>query len=426
MRVMKKLLSLTMVTIFATTAVFAQKSVVRDAKRSLGSNDLKEARTLIKLAVENAETATDAETWKLYGDIGDKAFDNEKTNEMLGKSANQQAMYDGLLEAYAPYVKADSLGEIPNAKGKVKNRFRKEIQGKLIANHQFYINGGIFYNEKHDYTKATDFFEIFWDIPTLSMFEGVKDAFVLDSTYQTIKYYAIITAIQGEQHKRALSLLKRAAKEPFIANSAFQESDIYELMASEYMQLGDTVKYVETLYEGADKFPKSKYFIPNLIIIFIRNGENDKAMAYLDTAIKNDPSNSCDLNSVKGALLAEKGDFKGAEQEYRKALEQDPNCERALEQLAVNYILQAQDLKEITATISDRKVQLENDKKTIELYEISLPFLEKFTNTLKSRGADQTELDGALMKLRNVYYNLSMMGVDKSVQLKEIEDQLGL
>ncbi len=426
MKVMKKILFLTTVTIFAASSIFAQKSVLRDAKRSLGSNDLKEARTLIKLAIENAETANEAETWKIYGDIGDKEFDNEKTNEMLGKSANEKAMYDGLFESYMPYIKADSLGEIPNAKGKIKNKFRKEIQGKLVANHQFYINGGIYYNDKHEYSKATDFFEVYWNIPTLTMFDGMKDAFVLDSTYQTIKYYAIITAIQGEEHDRALRLLKRAANEPFIENSAFQESDLYELMASEYMQLGDTTKYIETLYSGADKFPKSKYFIPNLVNVFIRNGENDKAMEYLDSAIKNDPSNACDLNSVKGALLAEKGDFKAAEQEYRKALEQDPNCERALEQIAVNYILQAQDLKEVTATISDRKEQLENDKKTIELYETSLPFLEKFAASLKERAATQTELDGALMKLRNVYYNLSMMGVDKSSELKEVEEQLGL
>lgn len=425
MKVMKKLLFLTMVTIFATTSVFAQKSVVRDAKRSLNS-DLNEARTLIKQATENAETANDAETWKIYGDIGDKAFDNQRTNEMLGKDANQQAMYDGLLESYGPYIKADSLGEIPDAKGKVRNKFRKDIQARLKSNHPFYINGGIFYNDKQQYAKATDFFEAYWNIPTLSMFDNTKDAFVLDSTYQTIKYYAIITAIQAENHDKAISLLKRAANEPFIENSAFQESDIYELMASEYMQMGDTTEYINVLNEGANKFPKNNYFIPNLVNVFIRNGENEKAMEYLDTAIKNDPSNACDLNSVKGALMAEKGDFEGAENEYKKALTQDPTCERALEALAVNYILQAQNLKEITATISDRKEQLENDKVTIEFYEMSLPHLEKFVNSLKAREADTTELDGALMKLRNVYYNLSMMGIDKSAELKSIEDQLGL
>lgn len=423
---MKKLFFLTAVAVFAASSLFAQKSALRDAKRSLGSNDLNEARTLIKQATTNAETANDPETWKIFGDIGNKAFDNERTNEMLGKQANQEVMFNGLLESYIPYLKADSLGELPDAKGKVKNKFRKDIAGILKANHPFYINGGIFFNEKQQYAKASDFFEIYWNIPTLPMFAEQKDAFLIDSTFQTIKYYAIITAIQAKDHKRALSMLKRAANEPFIPNTAYQESDIYELIASEYIQQGDTAKYIETLYEGSEKFPKSKYFIPNLVNVFIRQGDNQKAMEYLDEAIKNDPSNACDLNSVKGALLAEKGDYATAEEEYNKALAQDPNCERALEALAVNFILQAQNLKEKTATMADRKLQLENDKKTVDFYQRALPHLEKFTKLLKDRTADKTEIDGALMKLRNVYYNLSMMGVDKSAQLKEVEAELGL
>lgn len=423
---MRKLFFLTAMAVFAASSIFAQKSALRDAKRSLGSNDLNEARTLIKQATTNAETANDPETWKIFGDIGNKAFDNERTNEMLGKQANQEVMFNGLLESYIPYLKADSLGELPDAKGKVKNKFRKDIAGILKANHPFYINGGIFFNEKQQYAKASDFFEIYWNIPTLPMFAEQKDAFLIDSTFQTIKYYAIITAIQAKDHKRALSMLKRAANEPFIPNTAYQESDIYELIASEYIQQGDTAKYIETLYEGAEKFPKSKYFIPNLVNVFIRQGDNQKAMEYLDEAIKNDPSNACDLNSVKGALLAEKGDYATAEEEYNKALAQDPNCERALEALAVNFILQAQNLKEKTATMADRKLQLENDKKTVDFYQRALPHLEKFTKLLKDRTADKTEIDGALMKLRNVYYNLSMMGVDKSAQLKEVEAELGL
>lgn len=426
MQVMKKLLLFTALTLFAATSVFAQKSTVRDAKRALGSNDLNEARTLIKQAIENPETANDAETWKIYGDIGDKAFDNERTNEMLGKNVNQQVMFDGLMESYEPYLKADELGELPNEKGRVRNRYRKDIIAKFKANHPFFINGGVFYNEKNDYKKATDFFETYWNIPTLPMFEGEKEPFVLDSTYQTIKYYAIITAIQSEDHNRAIAMLKRAAKEPFIENSAFQESDIYELLASEYMQMGDTAKYIETLYEGSERFPKSKYFTPNLVNVFIRQGDNQKAMEYLDTAIQNDPSNACDLNSVKGALMAESGDYKGAEEEYKKALQQDASCERALEALAVNYILQAQNIKEETATISDRQVVLENDKKVLEFYQVSLPYLENYTQLLRDRGADKSEIDSALMKLRNVYYNLSMLGVDKSAELKTVEDELGL
>lgn len=418
---MKKLLFLSVVTIFSAGTIFAQNSALKDAKRALGSNDLNEARVLIKQASTNPETANNPETWKIWGDIGNKAFDNERTNTMLGKEANEQVMHDGLMESYLPYLKADSLAQLPDDKGRVRNRVRKDITGILKANHPFYINGGVYYNDKKDFKKAADFFETYWNIPYLPMFADQKDAFLIDSTFQTIKYYAIITAIQAEDHQRALSMLERAANEPFIENSAYKESDIYELMASEYMQLGDTVKYMETLNKGAERFPKSKYFIPNLANVYIRKGENAKAMEYLDQAIANDPSNACDLNSVKGAIMAEKGDYAGAEAEYTKALAQDPNCERALENLAVNYILQAQDLKEKSSTMSDRQQVLANDKKTVELYQKSLPHLEKYKSLLDARNADSSELNSALLKLRNVYYNLSNMGVDKSKELEAIE-----
>jgi len=423
---MRKILFLTLMALLTTGSVFAQKSALKDAKRALGRDDLNEARTLIKQAAEHNETATDPETWKVWGDIGNKAFDTQRTNTMLGKAANDKVMYDGLMESYHPYLKADSLGELPDKKGKVKNKFRKDIAGVLRANHPFYINGGVFYNEQRDYKKATDFFQIYWDIPTLPMFAEEKQSFVLDSTYQTIKYYAIITAIQAEDHKRALAMLERAAKEPFIENSAYKESDIYELMASEYLQLGDSAKFVEVLHLGAERFPSSNYFTPNLVNVFIREGNTDEALQYLDRAIQNNPENACDLNSVKGALLAEKGDYDAAEVEYNKALAQDPNCERALEAIAVNYILQAQNLKEKTAMISDRQQQMQNDKKTVELYQKSLPSLEKFAELLKGRKAPENEIESVLLKLRNVYYNLSSMGVDKSKELEDVEKELNL
>jgi tetratricopeptide (TPR) repeat protein len=308
----------------------------------------------------------------------------------------------------------------------VKNKYRKDIAGVLRANHPFYINGGVYYNDQKDYKKATDFFQIYWDIPSLPMFEESKDEFVIDSTFQTIKYYAIITAIQAEDHERALAMLQRASKEPFIENSAYKESDLYELMASEYISLGDSAKFIEVLNVGAERFPSSQYFVPNLVNVYIREGETEEALAYLDQAIKNDPSNACDLNSVKGALLAEKGEYEAAEAEYNKALAQDPNCERALEAIAVNYILQAQQLKEKTAVLSDRQQQVANDKITVEYYLKSLPSLEKFTELLKERKASEQDIESALLKLRNVYYNLSSMGVDKSAELEIVEKELNL
>ena len=129
---------------------------------------------------------------------------------------------------------------------------------------------------------------------------------------------------------------------------------------------------------------------------------------------------------MKGALLAEAKDYEAAEAEYKKALTQDPNCERALENLARNYIIQAQDLKEESATLSNRQQQMDNDKVTVELYQQSIPLLEKLEQVTKAREASDQEVNAVLMLLRNAYYNLSVLGVDKSAELKTIEDQLNL
>lgn len=422
---MRRIVFLTMIAVFSAGSLFAQKSALKDAKRSLGRDDLNEARVMIKQASENPETANDPETWKIMGDIGNKAFDNERTKAMLGQKSDDKVMYDGLMESYHPYLKADSLGELPDAKGKVKNKFRKDISSILKANHPFYINGGVYYNEQGNYAKAADFFQMYWDIPTLPMYEG-QNAFVLDSTYQTIKYYAIITAIQAEQHERALAMLDKASKEPFFENSAYKESDLYELMASEYLSMGDSAKYVDALYKGAEKYPESSYFVPNLVNVFIRKGDTENAINYLNQAIENNPEQACDFNSVKGILLADKGDLEGAEAEYKKALDADPNCERALENLGRAYIIQAQNVKEASSLSANRQEQLESDKVAVEFYQKSLPHLEKLKGLQEARSASESEVNGVLMLLRNVYYNLSVLGVDKSAELQDIESKLDL
>ena len=56
---------------------------------------------------------------------------------------------------------------------------------------------------------------------------------------------------------------------------------------------------------------------------------------------------------------------------------------------------------------------------------LALPHLEKFAESLKTREADKSVINSALIKLQNVYYNLSNLGVDKSKELDSIEEELG-
>ncbi len=424
---MKRILLVTSLCLLASIS-FAQKKAVKDAKNAMKGN-VAEARELIKPALTDPETAEDQETWKLAGDIEFKAFDDERTLEMqkeiTGKGGNEEAMYVGLYNMYGPYVKADELGERPDEKGKIKNKVRKDIVKNMRDGHRFYINGGVFYNDKQDFKRAADFFERYWELPTLPMFADSQADFNLqDTTYQTIKYYAVISSIQSKDHPRSIKLLKKIISEPYIQNSTYKESDVYELLASEYQQIEDSAAYVAALRQGAEKFPKNKYFTPNLINEFIRGGKTDEAIAYLDQAIANDPTNTCDLMSVKASLYAEQKEYDKAAPAYTTALSSDANCERALEGLGVLYVLQAQDIKEKAGQTTNRREQAELDKTTTDLYTKALPYLEKYLDILKARNADSLEMKPALMKLQNVYYNLSLLNIDKSKELDAIDKEL--
>lgn len=406
---------------------FAQKKAIKDAKSAMKNID--EARELIKPALTHPETANDPEAWKVAGDIEYKSFDDERTLEMqkeiTGKGGNEEKMYIGLYNLYNPYIKADSLGQFPDEKGKIKNKYRKDIAKTLKDVHRFYINGGIYYNDKENYAKASEFFSRYWELPTLAVFEDEKGWFnTSDTVYQTIKYYAIISAIQAKDHPRSILLLKKIISEPYVSNSTYKESDVYELLTAEYQQVGDSLAYVAALREGAKKFPQNKYFTPNLINEFIKGGKTGDAIAYLDQAIANDTSNACDLLSVKGSLYAEQKDFDKSMAAYQQAIQADANCERALEGLGVLYILQAQNIKEKAGQTTNRKEQAELDKQTSDFYQKSLPHLEKYRDLLQARNADRYDIRQALMKLQNVYYNLSLLNVDKSKELEAIDKAL--
>lgn len=397
---MKRILSTTILSMLVCMA-FAQKANIKEARKQMDSNKFNEARQLIQQALGNEETANDQETWKTAGDIEYKVFDNENDKllkgKLTGEKPNEELMYSSLFKTFDPYMTADSLGQLPDEKGKVKNKVRKDIITKLITSHAAFYEGGVYYNDKKDFSKAANFFARYaWDVPEARIFEGASEKInTNDSTFAIIKYYAALSAISANEPQKAISFLTKMSNEQYINNSTFKENYIYELIADEYKKLGDTIAYTNALEKGAKRFPSSNYFISNIINQFINNREPEKAVEYLNQAIANNPS--CELYSVKANILSEREDFENAYSIYQKALEIDPNCERALEGLGLAYILQAQKLK-----------AEDNSKDSKALYEKAYPLLEKFRTLLEARGADRQDIKTAIFKLRNVYYNLNM------------------
>ena len=380
----------------AATASFAQKSAVNQAQSIAKSQnaDYAEARSLIKGALDNAETKNDAKTWYVAGFIEDQQFSNERTKQMLGQQPDEAKMYEALGAILPYFKKAYELDQQPNEKGKVKPRFSKDIKGILGADHVYYINGGAYYFDQKDYQKASDLFEQYLEISDLEMFKGTQTA-ERDSNYMTVQFYAAVAATQINNHEKAVVALERAK------HTAIRQNDVYQYLCYEYEQAKDSVNLEKTLKEGMERFPEEPYYLLSLINNYIYSNRNDEAINYLNQAIAKDQNNA-QLYDVMGRVY-ETGlkDYAKAEEYFQKALSINPDYIESISNLGRVYYNQAVNKQGEANMINDAKQYQEELNKAKELFQKALPYFEK------AHQAKPDERD-YMIALRGIYYNLNM------------------
>ena len=380
----------------AATASFAQKSAVNQAQSIAKSQngDYAEARSLIKGALDNAETKNDAKTWYVAGFIEDQQFSNERTKQMLGQQPDEAKMYEALGAILPYFKKAYELDQQPNEKGKVKPRFSKDIKCILGADHVYYINGGAYYFDQKDYQKASNLFEQYLEISDLEMFKGTQTA-ERDSNYMTVQFYAAVAATQINNHEKAVAALERAK------HTAIRQNDVYQYLCYEYEQAKDSVNLEKTLKEGMERFPEEPYYLLSLINNYIYSNRNDEAINYLNQAIAKDQNNA-QLYDVMGRVY-ETGlkDYAKAEEYFQKALSINPDYIESISNLGRVYYNQAVNKQGEANMINDAKQYQEELNKAKELFQKALPYFEK------AHQAKPDERD-YMIALRGIYYNLNM------------------
>lgn len=394
---MKKLV-FTVALCFVVGLSFGQKKAVGAAKNEIKSDkpNISDARGLIKGAMSDPETKDDAETWYVAGAIENKQFDVEKTKELLGQKPDEKVMYDALIQILPYFIKTYELDQLPNEKGKVKPRFTKDMKSILIANRNYYINGGAFYFDEKDYTKAYDFFSQYVEMPDLPIF--AKNDIVKDSTYIQIKFYRAIAASQMDDSQKAIKAYED------MKNDGYKENEVYQYLCFEYEKAKDTDNLISTLKEGITKFPDESYYLLNLINQYIYANNNEEAIEYLTKAIEQKP-NDPQLYDVLGRIYENKKDTPKATECFDKALSLNPNYVEALGNLGRIYFNQAVEAQAAANAISDNKKYQEEITKAKDLFRKALPYFEKAHEI----APDERDY---LVALHGIYYNLNMKEFD--------------
>jgi len=388
---------------FLVVFSFGQKKSVSAAKNELKNTppNITEARNQIKGALTDPETANDAETWFVAGQVENKQFDDQRALEILGKKPDEAVMYGALQNTLPYFLKAADLDQVPDAKGKIKPRFTKDIRANVRANRPFYINAGLFAYEKKDYKQAYEDFKLYGDIPDLDLFKGEKwDLPPVDTTDLQIRYYAGLAASLIPDHQAAINMFSGIINKGYTQNAVFKESDVYQRLSYEYNQVKDSTNFERVIKEGFTKFPGDEYYVSNLINLSINSGKFSEAIDYLNKAIAQHPEDA-QLYDVLGQVYEADKNTDDALKYMKKASDMDPNNADFLSHIGRVYFNLGVEKRKAADDISDAAQSKEVSGQALDYFKQSMPYWEKVFQM-------DPKNTGAIFALRSIYYNLSM------------------
>ncbi len=280
---MKRVL-FSMVLLMAVSLSFAQMKNVKEAK-SIASDvkpNFGQAEKLINEAIKNPETKDLPDTWDVAGFI-QKRFNEEERDKkgVLKQPFDTLKAYNSILKMFEYYTKCDELAEIPNEKGKVKNKYWKANASSMLAERPNLINGGIQYFNLDKNKEALKFFATYVESASYPMLAD-KELAKNDTLLPQIAYYATLAADRVGDKDAIIKYAPMALSDKDGGKFAMQ------LMADAYKAKGDTAAWVKSLEEGILKFPGNDYFFANLVDYYNSSNQASKAMEFADRMLSND------------------------------------------------------------------------------------------------------------------------------------------
>ena len=335
---MKKAITLAFC-IAAVGSMSAQKVNVEAAKKLSGKFDkIEDARNLIRQAMENPETANDAQTYYIAGKIEFDAYDKGLQAGMINPedpAANPEAMAQELLNGYGWFLKAFPLDQVPNEKGEVKPKYTKDMVGKLAGHTNDYFSkaGATMYELKKYYPEAYESFMIYADMPDQPFMQGKAPK--LESRDRAQAYFnAGLSAYVGNEVLKAAEAFNKAREFGYDdPDSNGANAYIYEIASWQTVLQRDSTmaataqqKIFDVATAGNEKFGLSQpVFLNNLVNAYVVDQQYDQALKVVNDLLAANPDNA-NLYGLLGFIYDRADNDTASLENYLKATSL-PDCD---------------------------------------------------------------------------------------------------
>tara|TARA_B110001450_G_scaffold205685_1_gene195684 strand:+ start:75 stop:1346 length:1272 start_codon:yes stop_codon:yes gene_type:complete len=281
-----------------------------------------------------------------------------------------------------------------------------KLQKQRLSAHL--INTGSSLIDKNDYETSSNYFEVAYNL-------SPSDTIYL--------YYAASTSVTAKQYDRSLVFYEKlrelefsgVEKKMFAINLATQQKESFdnETLMNISIKAGTHSNPVE-------EFTKSKFpeIIKNIALIYMQNGDNDKALEafvvarledpdnmslllseanlyyqmgnvlkfkeLLELAVQKDPDNP-ELQYNLGVISSDIGDFENSKKYYSRAIDLDSGYTNAYINLAALILSQEQtildDMNSLGSSKADDRKYDQLKQKRNEMFLEAIPYLESAMET---------------------------------------------
>ena len=370
--------------LLVSTFSFSQKDELKDAEKAIKSGNYADAKTAIKAAESLIGNADDKTKAKFYYLKGQAYYAN-------GTAANNDL--DTAIESL------NMVEKVEGGSGKYSSDVA-EIKKGMLSNFLTKANDAL---GKKNYAVSSNGFEKAYRMST-------KDTIYL--------YYAAATAVNGQDYNNALSYyeelkdlgFKGVEMEYTAVNKESGEVEPFDSKSLRDISVraGTHITPKDTKTES-----KSAEIVKNIALIYVNNGENEKAISAMKDARKANPEDlglllseanvqlkmgnkdefkklieeattkdpkNAELQYNLGVLAAEAGDIATAKKYYDKAIAIDPNYSDAQTNMAVLILNGEQkiieEMNSLGSSAADNKKYDALKLKREEIYKEAIPYLE--------------------------------------------------
>ena len=368
---------------------WGQKKTMTQVKDYIKSGkNLDKAEKLMTDLLNDSSSRGNEKVWLLLFESQRKQYDQGNEKLYLKEKYDTTALFLVGKRMFDTLEGLDSLDRLPDARGKVKLKYRDRSAELLNIYRPNLFNGGVFFMKKHDFSRAYDFFDTYINSAVKPMFARYQYA-ERDKRLPEAAYWASYCGYKLEKPQLTLRHTYQALKD------SVHLPYMLQYLSETYKLEKDTARYVQTLKDGFSKYPKFPFFFPRLIDYYSHIGAYDEAMKSCDEALQTDSVNTL-FRYAKSSLLLTMGRYKQSFAISKALIAENDMLADAYLNAGLALFDQAVELDKKTQSGSKKYNQI------LELYRKAMPYLEKY----RAMAPDQK--DKWALPLYTIYLNLNM------------------